>query len=140
MEIRLINYTDQPELGVRAPQRAHENDAAYDVFTNDSVVLPPHTVVKIPLGFGVEVPPGFMACIFPRSGWASKGLLPQLPPIDSGYTGEVHAIVLNSTDEEVMLDAGTKIGQMVFLPVYHFVLTEKKSTTRGDAGFGSTGF
>ncbi len=111
----------------------------YDVFTRVDAVLPAHSVVKVPLGFGVEVPPGFMACIFPRGGWATKGVLPQLPPIDCGYTGEVHAIVLNATDVDIKTVAGTKLGQLVFIPIYHFNLVEQSSDSRGDAGFGSTG-
>lgn len=139
MEIKVFNYNGD-NLADVMPRRAHENDAAYDVFTHVSVILSAHQVVKVPLGFGVEVPPGFMACIFPRGGWATKGVLPQLPPIDCGYTGEVHAIVLNATDEDIHIDAGTKVGQLVFIPIYHFNLVETSSTARGDAGFGSTGF
>lgn len=134
MEIKLIDHGAN-----KLPQKAHANDAGYDVFIKQATILAPNSVEKIPLGFGVQVPAGFMAVILPRSSYASKGVLPQMPPIDSGYTGEVHAITLNATNEYIKLDTGTKIGQLVFIPIYHFDLVLTESQQRGQDAFGSTG-
>lgn len=134
MEIKLIDYGY-----TNKPQRAHENDAGYDVFTKVGTLVPANSVVKIPLGFGIVLPAGFMANIYPRSGKSLEGLLPQLPPIDCGYTGEIHAIVLNATNKDIFVQENTKIGQMVILPIYHFNLVESVDNSRGANGFGSTG-
>lgn len=134
MEIKLIDYGY-----VVRPTRAHSNDAGYDVYTNKPIVLLPHGVTKVPLGFGLEVPPGFMATIYPRSGHTSNGIIAQLPPIDSGYNGEIHAIVLNATSKVVKLSKNIKIGQLVFMPIYHFDLVTELSKQRGQGAFGSTG-
>lgn len=133
MQIELIDY------GYKiAPHRAHPNDAGYDVYTLEDIIIPQNTVLKIPLGFGLKVPPGFMANIYPRSGKSMEGLLPQLPPIDPGYIGQVHAIVLNSNNMAIHVPGGTKIGQLVFLPIYHFELVSYVDVSRGENAFGST--
>ena len=54
--------------------------------------LQPGEVARIPLGFGLIIPDGFAGYVFPRSSMAAKGLVCELPPIDSGYRGEIHAI------------------------------------------------
>ena len=58
-------------------------------------VLKPGEVARIPLGFGLIIPDGFAGYVFPRSSMAAKGLVCELPPIDSGYRGEIHAIISN---------------------------------------------
>ena len=133
MQIELIDYGY-----ITPPHRAHPNDAGYDVASRVTITVPAHTVVKIPLGFGIKLPVGFMANIYPRSGNSLKGLLPQLPPIDPGYTGEVHAILLNANSHDVTIEAGTKIGQLVFLPIYHFDIVGVVDMSRGANAFGST--
>lgn len=58
-------------------------------------VLKPGEIARIPLGFGLIIPDGFAGYVFPRSSMAAKGLVCELPPIDSGYRGEIHAIISN---------------------------------------------
>ena len=89
MKIQLIDF------GGRSPERAHANDAGADVFSPDDIVISPGEISKIPLGFGLRIPDGFAGYIFPRSGLSTKGIVCELPPIDSSYTGEVHAIISN---------------------------------------------
>lgn len=134
MKIKLINF------GYKTPpRRAHENDAGADVFVNEDIVVHPHETVKIPLGFGLELPDGYMACVYPRSGLSSKGIVCELPPIDSGYKGEVHAIVSNLSDASYMLYAGTRVGQLVVTPVILADFITHDIKERGTGAFASTG-
>ena len=89
MKIQLIDF------GGRSPERAHANDAGADVFSPKNAVIRPGDICKLPLGFGLKIPDGYAGYIFPRSGLSSQGIVCELPPIDSGYTGEVHAIISN---------------------------------------------
>ena len=89
MKIQLIDF------GGRSPERAHANDAGADVFSPEDIVIRPGEISKISLGFGLRIPDGFAGYIFPRSGLSTKGIVCELPPIDSSYTGEVHAIISN---------------------------------------------
>ena len=89
MKTQLIDF------GGRSPERAHANDAGADVFMPYDCSLQPGEVARIPLGFGLIIPDGFAGYVFPRSSMAAKGLVCELPPIDSGYRGEIHAIISN---------------------------------------------
>lgn len=134
MKIKLIDfgYTHKP-------RRAHHNDAGADVFSTVDCMLAPGTVKKIPLGFGLELPDGYAAFIFPRSGLSAKGLVCELPPIDSGYRGEVHAIISNVSSNTYAINEGERIGQLVVTPVVIADFTSEELEERGTNAFASTG-
>lgn len=134
MKIKLIDFGYK-----EPPRRAHENDAGADVFVQRPVSLRPHETTKVPLGFGLELPDGYMACVFPRSGLSSKGIVCELPPIDSGYRGEVHAIVSNLTDAPYQLCPGDRVGQLVVMPVVLADFITHDIKERGTGAFASTG-
>ena len=46
-----------------------------------------------------------------------QGIVCELPPIDSGYRGEVHAIVSNIGTNHYSIAKGDRIGQIVVTPV-----------------------
>ena len=133
MKIQLIDY------GGSSPQRAHENDAGADVFSPKDQRIEPGQICKMPLGFGLRIPDGFAGYIFPRSGLSSQGIVCELPPIDSGYEGEIHAIVSNVSNQSYEIRTGDKIGQLVILPVLIPDFTYETWKERGTDAFGSTG-
>lgn len=62
--------------------------------------------------------------------------------IDSGYRGEIHAPLINLGYEDVELEAGTRVCQLVIMPFVPCELVPVESlgeTERGADGFGSTG-
>lgn len=134
MKLRLIRYGDYVP-----PLRAHYNDAGADIYSPHTVTIQPHTTVKIPLGFGLIVPDGFMGVIFPRSSYAAKGIVAEHPPIDSGYRGEIHAIVSNMTNQPFTVVRNDRVGQLIVLPVIVCELVEQLGDERGQDGFGSSG-
>ena len=79
MKIKLIDFNGP------APVRAHDNDAGADVFSPRNQTIYPGQVYKLPLGFGLELPDGYVGYIFPRSSLSARGIVCELPPIDSGY-------------------------------------------------------
>lgn len=135
MKIKLIDF------GGKAPKREHYNDAGADVFASVSHVIPPHSIAKVPLGFGIELPTGFAAFVVPRSGMsANKGITAELVPIDSGYRGEIHAILYNATDSPYVVSHGDKIAQLVIVPVILASFTYLEQEERGTNAFGSSGY
>ena len=80
-------------------------------------VLKPGKVARIPLGFGLIIPDGFAGYVFPRSSMAAKGLVCELPLIDSGYRGEIHAIISNASTSSQTIHKDTRGGQLVITPV-----------------------
>lgn len=137
MKIKLIDY------GGKAPSRKHFADAGADVYAKDNFAIPGNQVAKIPLGFGIALPDGFMGLVMPRSSMAAKGLTAEIPPVDSSYTGEINAIITNNTDEELIIDEGDRIAQLVIIPIIvpDFISEEEfdGEEKRGSNGFGSTG-
>lgn len=155
--------------GGRMPEKAHDADAAYDVFTKEDVKMYDGERCAIPLGFKIQLPKHLAAVIQPRSGMSAKGMYARveffnkdsaevridadvkLGLIDSGYTGEVKAIVkVHEIDwlgvKRVFIPAGTKIAQMriVEIPNTELVsgaikIQENDDKKRGDNGFNSTG-
>lgn len=135
MKIKLIKF----EKFYKAPYRAHYNDAGADCYVPETVTIPPHSTVAIGLGFGVKLPDGVAAYVIPRSGTAKKGIVTQIPPVDSGYTGEIHAITSNLTDEPYTVNKGDRIGQLVIMPIIVADFVEELGEERGDGAFNSTG-
>lgn len=134
MKIKLIDFGYK-----QAPRRAHENDAGADVYSTITRTIEPGQVLKIPLGFGLELPDGYAGYVFPRSGLSSEGIVCELPPIDSGYKGEIHAIVTNNGNNSYHIEEGDRIGQLVIMPVIIADFTTEKTKERGAGAFASTG-
>ena len=136
MKIRLIDFGVTKE---RYPFRPHENDAGADVFMPFDCRIKPGEIIKIPLGYGIEIPDGFAGYIFPRSSMALKGLICELPPIDSGYRGEIHAIISNISNFRQSISKDMRIGQLVITPVIIADFVFNLGNKRGTHAFGSTG-
>ena len=105
MKIKIIKFAKN----LISPNRSHYNDAGADCFSPSNFKLETHQVLMVPLGFGVEVPDGYMAVIKPRSSMNAKGIITQIGTIDSGYRGEVKAVFINATDNEYEFFTNDKI-------------------------------
>lgn len=138
MKIKVISYGYE-----HLPNRAHHNDAGADVYVcmkdKESIEIQPNTTVKVPLGLGLILPDGYAAYVFPRSGLSSKGITCELPPIDSGYRGEIHAIVTNCSKVPYTINNGDRIGQLVITPVVIADFVTDTGEERGTGAFGSSG-
>ncbi|MDO5310977.1 MAG: dUTP diphosphatase [Clostridia bacterium] len=129
------------------PEYATDGSLGMDV---SAAVAAPMTIkagerVLVPMGFALEIPEGWGAFIFPRSGLSfRKGISMSncVGVIDNDYRGEVKASVINLSDKDYVINPGDRIAQMLFLPVEKAKLTEASElydTERAGGGFGSTG-
>ena len=134
MKIKIIKFNNFN----KTPFRAHYNDAGADVYSLEEYVLKPHTTVKLPLGFGLEIPDGFMGYITPRTSMASKGIIAHISPIDSGYRGEIHAIITNTTNNEYIINKDDRIAQLVIQPICICDFVDILGEERNMGAFGST--
>ena len=137
MKIKLIDFGAK-ELGFY-PTRKHYNDAGADVYALEDVYLDPGDVYSFGLGFGIELPDGYMGLIFPRSSMSAAGLTTELPPIDSGYKGEIHGVLTNNSNMPKRITKGDRIGQLVITPIILADFVDDLGTERGTGAFGSTG-
>lgn len=148
MRIKLLSDT------AKLPTKGSAEAAGYDLYANipnaDSIVIAPHTTKLIETGLIIEIPTGYWAGIYARSGLAAKqGLRPAncCGVIDSDYRGELMVALHNDTDNHQYIKHGDRIAQLIFHKHYfnYFkdeeweVVNELTSTTRGEGGFGSTG-
>lgn len=112
---------------------------------SETVVLKPFERKLISTGFAMELPQGYAAYLYARSGLASKkGItLPNcVGVIDSDYRGEVKVALVNISDEPFSINHGDRIAQMVISEVKQAILIEAdelEDTERAGGGFGSTG-
>lgn len=128
--------------GAYIPEHAHEDDAGYDLRTPREYKIQPRGSVIIDTGVHIAIPKGMTGFLKSKSGLYTKLGLISTGVIDSSYTGSIVAKLVNTTDNVVFIDAGSKITQIVFLPIVlpEFELVDElDSTERGDNGFGSTG-
>ncbi len=92
------------------------------------------------------MPEGWGGLVLPRSGLArTHGVTVANAPglIDAGYRGEVVVVLANHSDEDLPLEAGSRVAQLVLVPVWMGDPAEVDSLPasdgRGQGGFGSTG-
>ncbi|MDD7383600.1 MAG: deoxyuridine 5'-triphosphate nucleotidohydrolase [Peptoniphilaceae bacterium] len=118
-------------------------DIGYDIKAkNDFYILPGETE-RIETSLRLELPKGVYVDVRGRSGLAIHGIFCILGLVDSGYRGEVSAIMHNSSKEAYWIFKGQRIAQIVFNNVDDLELVKVKKidsfTKRGENGFGSSG-
>jgi dUTP pyrophosphatase len=128
------------------PEYAKEGDAGMDLRSRWDLTLYPGERETIATGVALAIPSGFVGLVHPRSGLAAKEgatVLNAPGTLDAGFRGEVH-VILHNTDEEdpIHIQKGDRIAQLVFqqfATAKFQVVDELPESTRGAAGFGSTG-
>ena len=117
-----------------------------------SILIGPHATCVIPSGIrGILEPEASMLQANDKSGVSSKKKLKVTASIiDSPYTGEIHHVVFNTSNEPVIIDLGEKLVQYIHIPIYltqpdeinmsefEKLKTEKElKSGRGSDGMGS---
>ena len=142
MTIKIINNS-----GFEVPAYETIASAGMDIkaFLATPIILKPLERTLIPTGLFIELPVGYEAQIRPRSGLAIKKgitLLNTPGTIDADYRGELKIIVVNLSNEDVSIEHGERIAQMVIAKhekATWEVVTQLSETQRGAGGFGNTG-
>jgi dUTP pyrophosphatase len=142
IELEVTRLRDDAEL----PSQAYPGDAGLDLVACEEVTLRPGERAVVPTGIAVSIPVGYAGLVTPRSGLAARhGISVVNGPglIDSGYRGEVKAILLNTDGRESFtVERGMRIAQQVLVPVAAARLvevTELAGSARGVGGLGSSG-
>jgi dUTP pyrophosphatase len=124
------------------PDYATEGSAGADLSAAESVTLAPGGRAAVSTGISVEIPPGHVGLVWPRSGLAVRhGLDTLAGVIDSDYRGEVKVVLVNHGLEPFTIAVGDRIAQLLVQPVVRarFTRAALAPTARGAGGFGSTG-
>lgn len=132
------------ELGL-SPRRGSAGAAGWDVKAALDVplILAAGQTFPIPTGVAIETPEGYYWEVWARSGHGVKGLDVFAGVIDEDYRGELKVILHNGTDLPISITPGERVGQLLLKRYNPCLLVETKGelsqTSRGAAGFGSTG-
>jgi deoxyuridine 5'-triphosphate nucleotidohydrolase len=156
----LCGSDDMREVGVklvhpaaRPPQRMTAGSAGFDLYAAESLTIPPTHCepdgsaevgrALVSTGIVLQLPPGTVGRIASRSGLSVKANLEVGAGwIDSDYRGTLMVEMKNFGSKPYRVSEGDRIAQLVVLPVVNArisVVADTVDTTRGGAGFGSTG-
>lgn len=131
---------------IKLPKRATIGSAGYDFYMPYDLVLAPGQTALIPTGIRAKITPGWVLCLFPRSGLGFKFRLQLNNTVgiidadyyDSDNEGHIFAKITNDSNENktIILKQGEGFMQGIFLP---FGITENDEVTAiRNGGMGST--
>ena len=125
------------------PSYGHPGDAGLDFCSTENFILGPGMMKMFSTGISMEIPEGYVALAWGKSGLASKkGIAILGGVIDAHYRGEYKIILHNTSLDDFEVRIGDKIAQVLIQPVESVELEEVSDlseTSRGEDGFGSTG-
>jgi dUTP pyrophosphatase len=135
------------------PTKAHDDDAAYDLYTPIDFSLDMHDKTSIDLKVHMVIPSGYCGEIISKSGLSDKYGITCVGLVDAGYTGSIKAMMYRDDPNcrgknfgpsytRYHFKKGDKITQIKIskVPNTKLKLTDiLPDTERGTGGFGSSG-
>ena len=120
--------------GAKMPDYGTEYAAGADLYAcmEEPLTIKAGTTEFVNTGIAMEIPEGLVGLIYARSGLACKrGVAPanKVGVIDSDYRGEIMVALYNHSQEDVTLESGERVAQMVITP-YVFAKYEESGEDR----------
>ena len=127
----------------KQPYKAYVDSAGFDLYADETILVLPRNRTLVSIGLSMQIPLGYCGKIYSRSGLANEhGIVAFNGIIDPGFSGVVKVLLFNLSDEEYLVQKGTRIAQMIFVKtenvVFEFDILDLKSD-RNNKGFGSSG-
>lgn len=136
LSVKLFN------AAAKVPVRGTPQSAGLDLFTSESIFIPPHAVSRVDTAVSVEIPTGYWGQVLDRSSNVMDMQIHVVAGvIDSDYRGTIKVCLYNMSAVPVTLPMNFKVAQLVIAP---YLACEPKAVTylsvteRGSKGFGST--
>lgn len=127
----------------KLPSYAHKGDAGLDLYSCEDCVIPAGERKLISTGIAIELPEGYVALVWDKSGIAANnGIKSMGGVIEYTYRGEYKVILFNTSKEDYEIKKGDKIAQLLIQPIETAEIEEVENLSeseRGDGAFGSTG-
>ena len=137
-------FTPQNETIIVSPETGHRGYHGSE--TVYSVTIPAHHRAIVPTGIVFDIPKGYSVRLHPRSGLSiKKGFIVANCEgvIDSDYFHEIKALMVNNSDEDIVIEHGDRICQAEIVKCVEHVIEETfdepKQRTDRVGGLGSTG-
>jgi dUTP pyrophosphatase len=129
--------------GGSLPEYASAGAAGADLRASEPVEIAPGGRAAVPTAVRLQIPPGHVGLVWPRSGLAVRyGIDTMAGVIDSDYRGEVRVVLVNHGEEPFRVARGDRIAQLLVQRVERAAFAAVPTvdeTNRGEGGFGSTG-
>ena len=126
----------------RMPVKSHLPDVGLDIFTPKEFWLRPLETITVGLELTVSIPEGFAGMLVPRSSITERGMIVQTAVIDPDYTGEIHLIITNCSNNIQHIEEGQRVCSLVVYSVLNARIEEVEEMTeteRNTKGLGSSG-
>lgn len=132
--------------GKRLPERSTKGSAGYDFFNPERTICKSHEMTMIRTGIKAKFEENEALFLYNRSSNPKKKgliILNGVGVIDSDYydnidnEGEMGFVFYNMLNEDVIIEAGEKLGQGIFMKYEKTDNDEARGKREG--GFGSTG-
>ena len=126
----------------KLPTYHHPGDVGMDLYSMETVTVPPMGHHRFWHGFALEFPEGYGAIIMDKGSISKAGLIHMGGVYDAGYRGEYNTLLVNLSDKSYTFEEGDKVSQLVIMPVVIAKLKEVdelSESVRGEGRFGSTG-
>ena len=142
-DLEVVNAKTLVEL---LPQRSTATSAGYDFINPENVIIEPNEIKYVKTGVKAAFPEGEMLMLCNRSSNPKKKglvLANGVGIVDSDYynnpdnEGEIAFAFMNITKEPVIIVAGEKLGQGIF--VKFGTVDDDNAEGSRTGGFGSTG-
>lgn len=144
-QVKIVRETKNEETA-ELPSYATPGSAGADVRAfcpGVRIVVKPDQVAMVPTGLRLGIPEFTGLYILPRSGMGRKKFtIPNAPGLlDSDYTDELMVLIHNETNEDLVINNGDRIAQIVLIDTYQmqFEEVDDLAETERKGGFGSTG-
>lgn len=130
------------------PEYQTDQAAAMDIHAciDAPMIFGPLERFMVPTGLAFEIPEGYEMQIRARSGLSIKHgitMVNGVGTIDADYRGELSILMINLSNETFTIEPDMRVAQMLvtkFEKVSWQLTDDLSETSRGAAGFGSTGF
>lgn len=145
--LRKFDYVERiKEKDFELPKRSTKNSGGYDFIVPEDTICKSHEITMVKSGVKAYFPDDEVLLLFNRSSNPKKKgliILNGVGVVDSDYVdnseneGEIAGLFYNMLDEDVVLKAGEKMMQGIFVK---FEITDDDNAEgKRSGGFGSTG-
>lgn len=144
--MRKFEKVSRIEGKIELPKRSTAKSAGYDFIVPEDTVCKSHEITMVKTGVKAYFPDNETLLLFNRSSNPKKKgliILNGVGVVDSDYAdnpdneGEIAGLFYNMLDTDVLLKAGDKMMQGVFMP--YGIIDDDVADGQRIGGFGSTG-
>lgn len=125
------------------PEYSLDSDVCFDIRAVETTTIASLEQKEVKTGLVMEIPKGYVGLVRDRAGVVTKmGCHVIAGTFDSSYREEVTILIINFSMDEIQIDEGMRIAQILIIPVNKLEIEEVKElsqTKRTGKKYGMTG-